>query len=212
MIWGWYKVFFSFSRLSVPLLKMLDLMITNGSFEIFTTQEKWVLKQLCFNNMCGIWARASLKILSLCSKSPVLCGAFGDLQRAQEVQGYRQDSRLPVCVSVHPAAIIHWCETENVIHGDSVVWCFPASAAWFSFRVRWGRRFCPSCWCYSVIPSLWWVNKEYIIIYNRCVKTVSNTFILRICIWFSWIYVVCLYSITVRFGSSDSTEISFYSY
>lgn len=77
-------------RVSIPFLKMLNQMLANGCFEIFATQEKWVLWWLCFkkdntvHDACESWSSS----LFVFTKSSVLCGAFKSLQRVQEDQMY----------------------------------------------------------------------------------------------------------------------------
>lgn len=84
-----FTSFFS-PRVSIPFLKMLNQMLANGCFEIFATQEKWVLWWLCLkkdntvHDACESWSSS----LFVFTKSSVLRGAFESLQRVQEDQMY----------------------------------------------------------------------------------------------------------------------------
>lgn len=119
---------FPFSRVSIPFLKMLNQMLANSSFEIFTTQEKWVLQQLSLKK-CAWYQWEQFYFLSLFSKSSVLCGPFDSLQRVQEDQGYFQAFCLCICVSLHLV--------DKYIH----------------YILEWSRKRRP-CWlCGLVFPS-----------------------------------------------------------
>lgn len=88
----------SSSRVSIPFLNMINQMLSKGSFEIFTTQEKWVSPQLCLNETHMIPMRVIHFSVFFLTQSPVLCGPFESLQRVQEDQECFQAQCLHICV------------------------------------------------------------------------------------------------------------------
>lgn len=131
----------SFSRVSIPFLNMINQMLSKGSFEIFTTQEKWVSPQLFFLMKCAWFQWESLIFLYFYfffTQSPVLCGPFESLQRVQEDQECVQAQCLHICVRLHltyssctgtqqklnslgvlqllrPDPVPRWCEEESFV-------------------------------------------------------------------------------------------------
>lgn len=106
---------FCLSRVSIPFVKMLDLILTNGFFEIFTTQEKWDLLKRLWNKHLPDFVECFSS--SLFSQSSILCGPGDSLQRVQEDQGHLQTPRFCSAVSVTILTdgdtccthIKHWC-------------------------------------------------------------------------------------------------------
>lgn len=157
-------------RVCIPFLKMLDQMLANNCFEMFTTQEKWVQHRIelwCYRFLEA--TSTELKFFSLCTLSHQFCVDLLDLCR--EVRKSKDVSKLRSCIAVwvfissinthymlDPAGRVAVCV-------DCAVCCVPVSVGWSNSRVTWGRRFSSSCWSCSATPSLWW---EYSSILDRC--------------------------------------------